>query len=93
MAKRALLTRERLDGRVVDIEFVLIAVIQGLALTTLAVESEAVIGETQWVYWPYVFAGFILIANFWTLAVTHTLSFISWPFDGCSTTKSTDLLL
>jgi hypothetical protein len=85
MAKRALLTRERLDGRVVDIEFVLIAVIQGLALTTLAVESEAVIGETQWVYWPYVFAGFILIANFWTLAVTHTLSFISWPFDAVHT--------
>ena len=57
MSRRALLTRERLDGRVVDIEFVLIAVIQGLALTTLAVESETVIGETQWLYWPYVIAG------------------------------------
>ena len=85
MAKRALLTRERLDGRVVDIEFVLIAVIQGLALTTLAIESEHIIGESQWLYWPYVVAGFVLIANFWTLAITHTLSFISWPFDAVHT--------
>jgi hypothetical protein len=85
MLKRSKLTRERLDGRVVDIEFVLIAVIQGLALTTLVVESEAVIGETQWLYWPYVIAGLVLIANFWTLAITHTLSFISWPFDAVHT--------
>ena len=67
------------------IALVLIAVIQGLALTTLAVESETVIGETQWLYWPYVIAGFVLIVNFWTLAITHTLSFISWPFDAVHT--------
>lgn len=81
MAKRSILTRERLDGTVVDIEFLLIAVIQGLALTTLAVESETVIGETEWIYWPYVAAGFVLILNFWSLAIIHSLSFISWPFD------------
>jgi hypothetical protein len=40
MRRRSRLTRERLDGTVVDIEFLLIAVIQGLALTTLAVDPS-----------------------------------------------------
>jgi hypothetical protein len=81
MAKRSRLTRENLDGTVVDIEFLLIAVIQGLALTTLAVESEGVLGEGEFLYWPYVAAGFVLIMNFWSLAIIHSISFIRWPFD------------
>lgn len=81
MGKRPKLTRERLDGTVVDIEFLLIAVIQGLALTTLAVEAEPVFREGDWVYWPYVLAGFVLMLNFWSLAIIHSISFISWPFD------------
>jgi hypothetical protein len=81
MRKRSLLTRERLDGTVVDIEFLLIAVIQGLALTTLAVESEDVLREGQLIYWPYILAGFVLILNFWSLAIIHSISFITWPFD------------
>ncbi len=79
--RRSRLTRERLDGTVVEIEFLLIAVIQGLAITTLAVESESVIGELEWEYIPYVAAGFVLILNFWSLAIIHSVSFISWPFD------------
>ncbi len=81
MLKRSILTREKLDGIVLDIEFLLIAVIQGLALTTLAVESEGVLGEGEFLYWPYVAAGFVLIMNFWSLAIIHSISFISWPFD------------
>lgn len=81
MAKRSILTRERLDGTVVDIEFLLIAVIQGVALVTLAVESEDVLGKAEFLYWPYVAAGFVLIMNFWSLAIIHSISFISWPFD------------
>jgi hypothetical protein len=75
------LTRDRLDGTVLDIEFLLIAVIQGLALTTLAVESEGMIVEVDWLFWPYMVSGFILIINFWTLALVHSISFIRWPFD------------
>ena len=71
--KRALLTRDRLDGTVVDIEFLLIAVIQGLALTTLAVASEDIIAEPNWLAWPYMIAGFILICNFWTLSMVHSM--------------------
>jgi hypothetical protein len=81
MAKRPRLTRERLDGTVVDIEFLLIAVIQGLALTTLAVEAEPVFRDGEWIYWPYVLAGFVLMLNFWSLAIVHSISFIAWPFD------------
>ena len=81
MQKRPVLTRERLDGTAVDIEFLLIAVIQGFALATLAVDSDAVIGGAEWQYWPYVLGAFILILNFWSLAIVHSISFISWPFD------------
>ena len=81
MSKRHTLTRERLDGTVIDIEFLLLAVIQGLALTTLVVDAENVIGEGQWLYWPYVISAFVLIINFWALATVHSISFISWPFD------------
>ncbi len=81
MQKRPVLTREHLDGTVVDIEFLLIAVIQGFALATLAVDSDAVISGRDWIYWPYVLAAFILILNFWSLAIIHSISFISWPFD------------
>jgi hypothetical protein len=66
---------------VVDIELLLIAVVQGLALATLATKSEVVIGELDWLYWPYVIAGFLLVVNFWTLATIHSVSFIGWPFD------------
>jgi hypothetical protein len=79
--QRSRLTRARLDGIVLDLEFLLIAVIQGLALTTLAVESEAVIGEGEWIYWPYMVSGFIIVVSFWTLATIHSISFIAWPFD------------
>jgi hypothetical protein len=79
--QRSTITRERLDGTVVDIEFLLIAVIQGFALATLAVDSETVITEGMWVYFPYILAAFILILNFWALAIQHSISFIAWPFD------------
>jgi hypothetical protein len=81
MNRRPLITRERLDATVVDIEFLLIAVVQGLALTTLAVESEAGLGGGPWYYWPYVIAAFLLVLNFWSQALIHSISFISWPFD------------
>lgn len=79
--RRTKLTRERLDGTAVDIEFLLIAVIQGFALATLAVDAEPVITGGEWIYLPYVLAAFILILNFWALAIQHSISFISWPFD------------
>jgi hypothetical protein len=81
MRRRSILTRERLDGTVLDIEFLLIAVIQGLALTTLVVESERMLAEMDFLYWPYMLAGLVLILNFWSLAIIHSISFISWPFD------------
>src|SRR5690242_11714122 len=79
--RRSTITRESLDGTVVDIEFLLIAVIQGFALATLAVDSETVFTEGMWVYFPYILAAFILILNFWALAIQHSISFIAWPFD------------
>ena len=78
---RPVFTRERLDGTAVDIEFLLIAVIQGFALATLAVDAEPILTGEQAIYWPYLLAAFVLILNFWALAIMHSISFISWPFD------------
>jgi hypothetical protein len=81
MARHTLLTRERLDGTAVDIEFLLIAVIQGFALATLAVDADPIMAGGDWLYLPYLLAAFILILVFWGLAIVHSISFISWPFD------------
>ena len=76
--RRPLLTRHRLDHMVVDIELLLIAVVQGLALTTLATKSEVVIGELEWLYWPYVIAGVLVLAIVFWILVEIVRRLIMW---------------
>lgn len=74
-------TKERLDSFVRDIEFLLISVVQGVALAALAASAASVIGEFQYEYILYVVSGFTLIILFWSQAIMHTISFIDWPLD------------
>lgn len=74
-------TRERLDQTALDIEFLLISVVQGVALAALASASSELIGELQFATWPYIISAFLLILNFWSQAIIHAISFIDWPFD------------
>ena len=73
--------KEKLNQFVQDIEFLLISVIQGVALASLANYASNPIGNLQFEYYLYVLSGFILILNFWAQAILHTLSFIDWPID------------
>ncbi len=71
----------RLDQFVLDIEFLLISVVQGIALSALAVAAIAPITQLQWQYWPYIVSAFLVSFIFWSQAIVHALSFIDWPLD------------
>lgn len=71
----------KLDQITLDIEFLLISVIQGVALATLAANAAEPIGNLTFEYWMYIASSFILILNFWSQAIVHALSFIDWPLD------------
>ena len=71
----------QLDQIVVDIEFLLISVIQGVALATLASNAMGPISNLQIEYWMYVASAFVLVLTFWSQAIIHVLSFIDWPLD------------
>lgn len=75
------LVKTKWDQFAIDIEFLLISVIQGVALATLATVAVAPIASGNVYAWPYLATGFVLILIFWTGAITHALSFITWPLD------------
>ena len=72
---------QHLNQLALDIEFLLISVIQGVALATLAAASLGPIDELQFEYWPYMVSGFLFVLIFWSGAINHALSFIKWPLD------------
>ncbi len=73
--------KERLDQFTLDIEFLLISVVQGVALAALGAEAANIIGNLHFEYFLYVVAGFLFILVFWSSAIIHSLSFIDWPLD------------
>lgn len=73
--------KEKLDGIVLDIEFLLISVVQGAALVTLADNSSNIMAKMQFEFWLYVLSGLLIILIFWSQSIIHALSFIDWPMD------------
>ena len=73
--------KQRLDQFTLDIEFLLISVIQGVALATLGTQAASILGNFQMEYLLYVVAGFLFILVFWSSAIIHALSFIDWPLN------------
>jgi hypothetical protein len=73
--------KQRLDHIALDAEFLLISVIQGVALVTLANPAAGPLMSLQIQTWPYVIAAFIFILIFWSGAIIHAVSFIDWPID------------
>ncbi len=73
--------KEKLDQFTLDIEFLLISVVQGVALGALAGAAAKPLNEMNIQYWPYILSGFLLILTFWSQAIIHSLSFIKWPLD------------
>lgn len=81
MASNKTALREKYDNFVLNIEFLLISVIQGLALGTLATSSLIPLTNLNLESYPYILSGFLLILIFWSGAINHSLSFIDWPLD------------
>ena len=69
------------DQIVLNIEFLLISVIQGVAFSTLLGYAAPIINNGQTEYWLYITAGFLIVLVFWSHAIIHALSFIDWPLD------------
>jgi len=74
-------SRSELDAMVADIELTLVSIIQGVALTFLIEASREAIAKFDWIMWPYVFAGLIIILVFWSRVVLHILTVIRWPLE------------
>ncbi len=72
---------EKLNQTSIDIEFLLISVVQGLALAALAQAAVPIIENLQFEYFGYVISGFLFILIFWSGAIVHAVSFIDWPLD------------
>ncbi len=80
MSKAKIFTeRGTLGELVVTIELVLVSVVQGVALSALAVSAASVVDLEYLEYWPYILTGFLFALFFWSEAISHTLSFIDWP--------------
>src|SRR5213079_1410986 len=57
----------------------LVSIIQGVALTVLIETSREVIAKLDWMMWPYVLSGLIMILIFLSRVVLHILTVIRWP--------------
>lgn len=69
------------DRLIMTIELTLISIIQGVALFFLTDNSREVIIERQYLFWPYVLTGLVIIFLFWSRSIIHTLTVIRWPLE------------
>jgi hypothetical protein len=74
-------SRSELDAMIADIELTLVSIIQGVALTVLIEASREAIANLDWIMWPYVISGLIMILVFWSRVVLHILTVIRWPLE------------
>src|ERR1044072_6530326 len=73
--------RRELDQIVLDVEFVLLSVIQGVALTTLGIEGVPVLRAQDPVALVFLASGLLFLLAFWAGALIHAVSFVRWPID------------
>lgn len=73
--------RFELDNMIVEIELTLVSIIQGVALTVLIENGHSLISERQYLFWPYIAAGLLVIFVFWSRAVLHIITVIRWPLE------------
>ena len=76
-----MLTRRELNHLILDVELVLISVVQGVALTTLAIEAAPILREHHAVGYAFVGSGLLFVLSFWAAALIHAVSFVAWPMD------------
>lgn len=74
-------TRRELDQLILDVEFVIISVVQGVALTTLAVEALPILRDHHTAGYAFAASGLLFVLAFWSAALIHAVSFVAWPMD------------
>ena len=74
-------SRRDLHHIVLDVELVLISVVQGVALTTLAAEASPVLRSHELIAYAFVGTGLLFVLSFWSVALVHAISFLTWPMD------------
>lgn len=72
---------QKLSDIVVTIELTLLSVIQGVALYFLADNARGPLLSLDYAHWLYVAIAFTILITFWSQALVHVLSFISWPLE------------
>ncbi len=73
--------RKQLDELVLEVEFMLISIIQGAALVSLATSAAILVDKGPMINLLYIIAGVMLILIFWSQSIIHALSFVRWPLD------------
>lgn len=76
-----MISQEKLNQLVLDIEFLIISVVQAVALGALASSATSIFEQSQMEYFPYILAGFLFVLLFWSGAIIHAISFIDWPLN------------
>lgn len=74
-------SRKQLDQLVLDVELVLISVVQGVALSTLALVAGPRMTAPDPLSAIFLATGLLFILSFWSVAIIHALSFVLWPMD------------
>ena len=74
-------SRAELDSMIADIELTLVSIIQGVALAVLIESSRDAVAKLDWIMWPYVLSGLIIILVFWSRVVLHIVTVIRWPLE------------
>jgi hypothetical protein len=74
-------SRGQLDQLVLDIELVLISVVQGVALSTLAIEGGPKVATMEPLTLAFLATGLLFVLSFWSVAIIHAVSFVMWPMD------------
>jgi hypothetical protein len=75
------ISRERLDGLVINVELTLVSIIQGVALYFLADTTRQLIAANSFEFYLYALNGLLIIFLFWSRAVIHTFTVIRWPLE------------
>lgn len=76
-----MLTRPQLDQLVLDVELVLLSVVQAAALGTLAAAAAPILRAPTALQYVFLGTGLFFILSFWSVALIHAISFVSWPMD------------
>ena len=70
-----------LSSLVMMIEFTLISVMAGVVLAPLAEHASSLLRNLRFEYWPYILFGLLYILFMWSGVISHSFTFVGWPFE------------